>query len=397
MEQVYHIPVANINELARRLEKVNKRARKLGLPEATYTELGREKRSRGENEYGEVQVYEVVKVTVQGATPKLDGWVFVAVIQHIFENDGYINIIRRVPGQEDVALDESLRTAAPWCEHCGLSRRRNDTYVVVKDGDIKQVGSNCLGDFTGSLTPQDAARMAEYLIALDEWASGAEDSFLGSGGGAAAVPLVSFMTMTAAVIRVCGWASRGKSERGWATADLVSDQFFWRNMPQEDRLRPTISDNELAVAAIEWARGESDLPFDPSDNDYLWNLHVAVKQTFLTAREFGIAASLIPAYQRRLAESIEREKLGNSQHIGTVGKKETFEDLTVIDVRAISTCYGVSHLHSFADQNGNVLKWFAPRDQGLKPGDKVNVTGTVKTHGAYNGVNETTLNRCKVV
>jgi hypothetical protein len=40
--------------------------------------------------------------------------------------------------------------AEPWCEHRGLLRRRTVTYLVRRGrGEIRQIGSSCLRDYTG--------------------------------------------------------------------------------------------------------------------------------------------------------------------------------------------------------------------------------------------------------
>lgn len=46
-------------------------------------------------------------------------------------------------------------------------------------------------------------------------------------------------------------------------------------------------------------------------------------------------------------------------------------------------------------ESGKILKW-SSRAQGLKAGEKVTVTGTVKGHGNYEGQDQTDLTRCIV-
>ena len=55
--------------------------------------------------------------------------------------------------------------------------------------------------------------------------------------------------------------------------------------------------------------------------------------------------------------------------------------------------YGWTNIITF-DYEGNDLIWFTGTAQYLTKGDKVSLTGTIKSHKTYRGVKQTMLNRC---
>ena len=101
---------------------------------------------------------------------------------------GLINQI----GEEAAAAVETAdltdyRHAGPDCDHCGLRRKRNQTYVLyeVATGLLRQVGTDCVRDYTGANSPEQVAAWAEYLAALDHdlGYEGMDDGFGGDRRG----------------------------------------------------------------------------------------------------------------------------------------------------------------------------------------------------------------------
>ena len=58
--------------------------------------------------------------------------------------------------------------------------------------------------------------------------------------------------------------------------------------------------------------------------------------------------------------------------------------------------YGVSHLHCFEDQDGNVAIWWSSR-KVLNVGETYSLKCTVKEHSEYKGRPQTILTRCVIV
>lgn len=305
--ETFNIPTANLSKLHERIEKLNKRAAKIGV-EPIKVEVGVRQLEAGEQ--GEREVF---PVTITGKAPKIDGWQFVATLEH--DDDG--TIIRRIPTfEEDVDLSKYRDATPENCDHCGYKRKRNDTYIVAKrhmmgsqEGrpQTKQVGSNCLKDFTGHESPQAIARFLERVReVLDDLRGGHY-----SEGGF--VPRYSTREYLAHVIwaaRHFGWTSKRdeweNEGRKVSTARVAENNMLGLKAPNPLPLHeePSEGDYTWADKVIAWAEN-LDVPED--GDDFLHNVHVALRNGSLTVRQFGIAAGALPAYKRALKDTFVGE------------------------------------------------------------------------------------------
>lgn len=118
------------------------------------------------------------------------------------------------------------------------------------------------------------------------------------------------------------------------------------------------------------------------------------------------------AEQARLVKEAEEAKIkaeeakikaekAISQHVGHVGERITvkavYDHTAWFEVNSFSG-YGTEtmYIHTFKDQNGNVLIWKTGRDIALTEGDSVKITGTVKEHSEYQDEKQTILTRCRI-
>lgn len=342
-------------------------------------------------------------VKVSGQSPKLAGWTFAAVLQH--EELG--NIVRRVPGSEDVKLALDLRTCPPYCDHCETKRRRNDTYVVVhEDGRQVQVGRNCLKDFTGHDSPEAIARWAEVLGCFVDTVSDGEEGF-GGGGGEAHWSLVEFLGVVCAAIACYGWLSRTKAREFGknATADYALSYLNCRNDGERRKVLPdgiVTKDLDRAKSALDYALAHFEETEGQDLEEYVHNLRLVCQGGSVNGRSSGLAASLVQFSERLQGREIERQRAAESKFQGTVGKREVFT-LTVTRVIDIdSELYGVSHLHLMQDAAGNRFSW-KTSSECLQVGTTYACKGTVKEHKVYvprgaeagfEGIEQTVLNRC---
>lgn len=374
----YTIVADNLSLAQAKIEKMNKRARKLGVPELVLTVVeGSEQFIKDGND-----TFKKIDVTLTGETVKLAGWHFAATIQHT--EDG--NIVRSVPGQDIDTMP--YRTVEPLCEHCNQLRRRNDTYIVVNDeGETKQVGSSCLRDFLG-VDPASALWMAQFLIDLD-----AEfESEWNEGGGRATnyMNIKDYLAWVSASIRNSGWMSRSKAR--WsgelATADDAMSVWDWKGKGPRP-YTPDEKDVETAEKALEWIRSMENAA--ETANDYIYNLYVSTKQNYITWRETGLVASLVQAYSRQMEQEIQaRKEAAVSEWVGEIKQRREFT-LTVESVRYNDGMYGVTYQTKMVDADGNVFMWWASKE--LDQGETYTGKATVKDHTEYNGVKQTVINR----
>lgn len=424
------VPASNLPRLKDKIEKLNRRARRLGCsPIVISVGAGRtvEKTqqvmvSGGPDTSRKIRV-KCHDVVVSGERPKLPGgWRLLARVQLL---DG-VSITHTVPGE---TVPAEFHNAHNRCDHCRVNRTRNDVYVVGsgfasdasgsgsgfasdasggnKAAKLMAVGSTCISDFLGGVSPTQMAWYAEALAALDCREYEEYDGGFG-GGEAASFDVEAYMVASATAIRLGGWIARSavKYSGGPSTSDHATLHYRGklRITPQGDLtseirgrwgadypLATTIpADETTAREAIAWAQA-----INPEiANDYLINVHKVADLSFAPWNLAGIAASIVSAYQREQGRLATRAReTSESKHVGTIGERSTFR-LTVAHVNTIDGTYGTTHIHTMRDAAGNVFKWFASREC-LDQGRTYDVTGTIKKHGDYKGTAETTLTRCK--
>jgi len=420
---VYRVPDENLDTLKGKIEHLNKRARRLHLRPIELRVTGQEdcpmvRLPQGgpqpvERQPGDIPTGAKIVgyrryhfVEIDGEAPVLNGWKFVATLQHVHgeENgNGPMSVIRAVPGEE---VPVQYRSADAWtCDHCHKRIQRRDTYLVrnVTTDEYKQVGSNCLKDFLGHADPHALATYAELLGIANELleGSGAESGF---GGDARFVDLQSFLSFTALAIRLDGWVSR-KAVRenpnaGSATADRAEELMFPRGSTSvEDRHEPDANDITLADETLAWTATLQDQDAN-SLNDYLYNLRVVTASPVLERRSLGLAASAVYVYMRQQEKLAERRAtqatVANSEFIGTVGEKiEVTATLTL--ALPIQTDFGASTLYKFVTPDGNLIVWFSSgQGTDAEIGTMLRVRGTVKRHETRDGIKQTSITRAKV-
>jgi len=418
-KEVFSIPAGNLAKVQDRILALNKRAAKLGCQPIVLTisdpirvEVkvpvldGRGRHvlnaaTRLPEFTKEVRVHH--EVTFKGEAPKFAGWSLVAALQYVAgngENDAAM-LIRSVPGE---TLPESFRTAESRCDHCGLVRRRTETFVVRhEDETYKQVGRQCIADFLGHRDPDAILAGAEFLFSAMDILGEGED--WGAGGGQRVVWLKDYLAYVAMVCRTEGWLSRSKAREleeqaagiGGAIHTPTADRAYSYMFPFKrtgDEPVPEAEDAEIAEKAIDWLRGT--LAAQADLNDYQHNLVVVCTRDAVVEKGFGIAASLIPAYKREMGLVAERkarfDSESKSEYFGTVGKREVFK-LTVLKVIDCESQFGASHLHKFVDEKGNIATWFSSA-RSLEIGKTYEIKARVKSHEVYKGVKQTMLTRC---
>ena len=405
---LYKVPEDNMPALAARVERLNRRALKLGMSPLVLTEHGEEftqvERSVAErNEYGETDGYRAVKatirlilVTLQGQCPAVDGWRIAATIQH--EDGG--NVLRTVPGFERT-LPQRYRTADTQCEHCGLDRRRNDTYVLVSEsGEWKQVGRNCLADFLRSSDASGLAEWAEILAGLDSEMGSYEES-MGGSGQRLYFSALELLTQVACCIRADGWCSRGAARDSFGKVATVDDAlccmdskwFGKQSATWQEKHTVAAEDRDRAELAIAWAQA---LSADVT-NDYLWNIRTVSTRDLISVREAGLAGSIIAAYNRAMEqETARRYAMAHpSEWFGKVGERAIYV-LTVTGERDLESQWGLTTLVMMTDANGNKAKWFCSGRSPLHVGETYTVKATIKSHEEYRGSHDTLLSRVTV-
>jgi hypothetical protein len=397
---VYRIPEERVEALQKKIVAMQKRCAKLDIDPPTFADTGEREEVVEKNEQ---QTWAFV--VVGGHPPVLAGWQFLATLQH--EEAG--TIIRRVPSvnsrNKEILSRQDLtaeyKNAKPVCDHCNKRRVRRDTYIVLhlEDGEVRQVGSTCLRDFLGGLSPEQAAKGFEYITKGFDVAA----KFQGEGfSGLRAEPVYDteeFMTHTALIVRRNGWVSKAKSQEwekpstaGLAQANLNNylNREHDRAYPHEPLWEnPTDEDKALAKAALESARNL------PGDSDYEHNLKVALATDHIKVRSAGIVASAVGIYWLKNREKPEAKDQGLNEYFGQI--KDRIEVKLTVEKVIEHYSYnpfndsGVTYIHKMKDAEGRTFTWFGT--YSLNENETYEGRWTVKSHNDYKRRKETVVNR----
>jgi len=331
----------------------------------------------------------VVDIEITTATPKLDGYEFLAVIEPL---DGG-NLVNRVPGSSDYNLDAyRVAGSAGFCDHCKTNRKRTETFVLLTPASTPiQVGRNCLADFLGGKSP------AHILFLLTVETIVREEGEAGGGGWNTPVyDPATVLAWTSGAIREVGWTSAAKARdtEGQSTANYVKYLLarpFGDGKAIEDWVKdvaaakPTEADTTKAPLVLAWAKSLT-------GSDYASNLSLIAAQVAVEGKHFGLLCSAVASWEREQGKLLTAKSTGPSVHVGTVGGKLEVT-VTVERVIDLEGNYGVSHLHSLKDAAGNVYVWVTGSVR-YDVGKTVTLKGTVKAHTDYKGLAQTNLTRC---
>ena len=141
--QTYDVPETGYKWFKEKIEKLDRKAKKLVGEGITIMVIGKHPEEDPINKKAKRMIFEVF---VACPEIKIEGWEFIARIDHSQELG---NVVRVLPGK---FLPEMYRnTSHLLCQHCGVQRYRRDTFVLrcIETNEYKQVGSTCLKDFLG--------------------------------------------------------------------------------------------------------------------------------------------------------------------------------------------------------------------------------------------------------
>lgn len=430
---VYRIPSPNVPVLTEKLDKIVKRAAKLGVAPVSYRvdgEIERVDRDAApwNPEDEEIRFPKSYRFVVLNAgVVKLAGWVFLATLtvepggvmiskipafarawslhregvagfertpDRDAKDDAVVSAAQAALDAYDLGAYRDVETAVR-CDHCGTVRRRTKTYLVesVETGEVKVVGSNCLRDFLGS----DPNRVAKYATWLNEIvdALDEETGWGGSGGEGRATLTVEYLTHVCAMIRIHGWVSRSGYSEFTPTASEA-----WSNLvnygksdktgrPLFDEVTP--ADFERATAAIEWAKTTLN---ETARSDFDRNMVVAASGETTPRKGDGILAYVPVAHakyeEREIARRERAKEDAKSEWVGSVGDRVRMTT-HVLSVYEKAGDYGTTFITKMKDDAGNVVKWFGSYDLGRD--SVVEATWTVKGHEEFKGTKETVVNR----
>lgn len=408
------LQVIDLDELHKRVQKLNRRAERAKCPPVTYVVVKSEERDYhlvldrySYDACGPIKWLNYVErralihtVVVDFPVIKLPGgWTLCAVLEHTATG----NFIFKPEGSKELPYD--LRSLAPNCEHCHTRRPRRKTVVMVDEaGQYKQVGLSCLAEYLGV---SDALLKVLELwnevrtYNVDDFGM-ADEEYRRSGQQG--IPVDTFLTHVTCIAEARGYVSRKAAEENWSKTSTVQaavEGYHERNY--QKRVDAGLSAEAmqaaepLATAILEWAKA---LP--ETGSEFAHNLRLVAHSTFCPGGKVGFVAAMYAAYKRaQEKERTEQEATGPAKlnaHFGEVGQRLELT-LTLKTRRVLSTVSDggfYKELYRFEDAEGRTFVWFASVANETQEGETYQVKGTIKEHSEFRGTMQTLLTRCKV-
>ncbi len=384
------------------VKRLTKRAKRLGVEfSATISPEFTRRHETTPDAVGNTVVYLYGEVTFDVARLKLPGWKLLGVITPMPTEDGGVVLYpTAVPGE---TLPADVREWTMKCDKCGTSRRRTETFIVQSDaGEVKQVGRNCIADFLGV---DPSSYLTNFDFQRDIGSIG--DEFGSFSGRRDFDTLDSVLAHTAAVVRVKGWMSKGRAfetnatpTSGWVQLLIAGPD---RYSSDEERAfcrdtKVTDADRDAAADAREWWMQNTET------SDYAQNGALLARAGVVIPKAYGLAVSLLPVWQKRIADDAAKAELNKgtvNEYVGVIGKRQEFE-VVILTVKDFDSDWGMKSLVTMKATTGHVLKWWAaggaPEEvRNTQGGEVIKIKGTPKQHSEYNGRRETTLSRVAVV
>jgi hypothetical protein len=398
------IPVYKMEWLKKAIDKMNRKAAKLGCKPMVLTFSEADPYTTSTNpitghKLVNPMIIERVEAHLEYEIPNIDGWELVAVLDLFSGENGSEVMVSAVP--EKVVPDEYKNLNAIHCDHCGINRYRKKSILIrnIETGEHKQVGSTCVKDFFNGNDPKGFMFYASFLFShlVETWDNESEGSGgFRTGGG---FPFLEVLNTTAAVVKKFGFTSKKAAwDYGYqSTADRVWDNLCPYPKMSADEFAPANeADLELAKKTLEYFTN-----VDAGNNDYLLNIKKIISLGYVPYKYMGFAASMVSSYQRAVEKDAiykAKKKMGeNSNWVGEIGERLRNVEVKVLSTRDIETDFGCSTLYTFQDADMNLYKTFySGHTWEADVDDVILITGTVKKHEDFRGTKSTMLNRVAI-
>jgi len=382
------------------IEKLQRKAQRHGLPEP-------ELKITDNTRIDLVSVYEdgelidkefPVKKTmieVTGTFPRFSDYQFLAKIDHV--TSATTNIVL-TPGKqfEQEILDSGVdfHSCGSGCDHCGVERQRNETFVVknIKSGKMVQVGSTCVDDYVGSKTlPQLMAAFDINSIMYD--VDYFDDMNAGFARGAyySSVDARLFLALAIEDTDNVGFRPSKSDYSTWVhvnkclfdiskVADFSGDERGVLKAANSGLNHPSL---EKADKVIEWLMSKQAVietgKFNPLDQHGKWAAMVAS-----VPNSYNKEMNALKLAKNSVNEPFGVEKSRGRLKLAVLKIKESDE----YDMYASTKV-------SLVDDAGRKFNWKAAGlGVDLKVGETYLMTGTIKSHSEFNGIHYTHLSRC---
>jgi len=378
MEFQVTIPAANQTALELKIEKLNKRARKLNQDGITVTivdTIVKEVRDEFSNVKRKT-MYNVVEVS--GETPQIKGYTFVGNIDH----DGGINVVHSAQGQD---IPVVYREQKPHCDHCNTNRLKKYSFIIRNNesAETMQIGKTCLKDFFDQSITSYVSYYEFFETMMDELRD-PDSEWYGMGSVEYIADTKEVFATASTLIKDFGFVPSAEEN---STKGLLLSQIFPTQSDYKNGIQFVKPDTLGGEQAIKWIE-END-----SGTEFIFNLKQMITKAGIGAKHFGYIAGAVASY----ITEVERLKKASytyiNEYVGEIKKRQDF-DVTVISSHSFEGYYGWVEIINFVDNEGHSLVWFNSGEfKELDDGEKLTIKGTPKSHEEYKGQKQTGLSR----
>lgn len=410
------VPTWRVDRIEHKVEIANRRLEREGLEERFVLERHDEpvehryprpdEVSNDGYDPSRVYAFQYSAITLNRPSISHEGWKFAAALDRVPGTEEFM--LRAAPGHEF----GGWRPEPGRCDHCGKFRDRNTTYLVThpETGKLLQVGASCMEAFLG-IKPKGLWALGAGLdeFADDDRPLPVAESMAVSNDELIAKALVASEMGKRYVSRsrALEWETTSTADRidylfgevryGKPTPEMVAERDEAQAQLQE------VLDSGLVDKVVAAAQTV------PADSDYGQNLSTALRAGFATESMRGTVISAVSVYGRQLREEakekaqVDRVAATTPGFVGPIKERLREVPVTVTNVYE-STRTGFAYPYreepfqiiTMRDAEGHEIVWKTGAIQPVEPGATATMTGTVKDHTQYKGVDQTEISRAKL-
>jgi hypothetical protein len=317
-------------------------------------------------------------------------------------------VVNKMPDADDEDLLKHVpETWNGYCDHCGKTRRRKKTVLVQSetDGEIRQVGSNCLFEYTG-IDPEILVRFYNYYATIQ---CNSDEEYSSRGSGWAPTreyPLYDFLVVLGRWLCVKNQYPRGAGKSLFNSH--ISDDNTKLVSNNIDHTGKPVWTHELADESVGQLFAEEALnmlEMVKPRNSFDYNLKTVFDTGIVVKKTAGYAGAiwvkwfnltekgvLDTVFERNQPSATDTEEPHPSEHLGEVGERIEFEATVLRTKQMPGGVWGPTTLVTMVDTEENqIITWTTGKVP--RTGSHITARGTVKKHGDYQNVKQTQVGR----
>lgn len=297
------------------------------------------------------------------------------------------------------------------CDHCGKDTNRQKTYIIIdKNGERKQIGSTCVKYYLG-VKPKG-------LWALEWELEDKKDSEDLGSITREDYKIPVDLTLAVALITTNNGKEYISTQSSYdktsiSTKEQVISKMFPSRVISEKEImesRSLISEAEKLVGTPEFKKIKETIMSTKGDSDYIANVKTLLENDGVSYSNAGILVSAVRLYYNSIEKDKEKAKQESITytpgHFGKVNEKiaKGTKFKVIKNGNYTKRAFGYydedrnCSLMTMQDETGKKITWFANDKLDIAEGSEITVSsGMVKSHGEYNGVDQTIINRVRLI